>query len=271
MITIRKLASLKSGTRQRKCVRLLEILLQSLRQNDPFDFEYLVGIVGLVDGDDGVFSPTTITMARDLLITLRERSFTKEGLVWPLADLVYMMHLDLHMERADWDFIDRSDGRLDRTHRTVMPFTVVLDRIRSPFNVGSIFRTADSFGVRDIQLVSPCASPEHPRSLRTARGCTATIGWETRSPQGMIEALQGKQVFALELGGLEISSFPFPNEGVMIVGSEELGTSGELLQVADDSLGRVSIPLAGSKGSLNVSVAFGIAMHAWYSNVSSEV
>ena len=49
----------------------------------------------------------------------------------------------------------------------------------------------------------------------------------------------------------------------MIIGSEELGVSPNALARADASLGRVSIPILGAKGSLNVSVAFGIAMHAW--------
>ncbi len=50
-----------------------------------------------------------------------------------------------------------------------------------------------------------------------------------------------------------------------MVGSEELGVSPELLALADASLGRVSIPLAGTKGSLNVSVAAGILLHTWFS------
>jgi TrmH family RNA methyltransferase len=49
----------------------------------------------------------------------------------------------------------------------------------------------------------------------------------------------------------------------MIVGSEELGVSPEALRKADASLGRVSIPTIGAKGSLNVAVAFGIAMQSW--------
>jgi TrmH family RNA methyltransferase len=49
----------------------------------------------------------------------------------------------------------------------------------------------------------------------------------------------------------------------MIAGSEELGVNPKTLELADRSLGRLSIPLYGAKGSLNVSVAFGIALHAW--------
>jgi TrmH family RNA methyltransferase len=151
----------------------------------------------------------------------------------------------------------------------MMPFTVVLDRLRSPFNVGSVFRTADSFGVSSLLLVSPGASATHPRTLRTARGCTQTVRWEELGEEEAAERLAGGDVFALELGGTAVTQFPFPREGTVIIGSEELGVSPRLLGIADRSLGRVSIPLFGSKGSLNVSVAFGILMHAWHASVSS--
>jgi TrmH family RNA methyltransferase len=70
-------------------------------------------------------------------------------------------------------------------------------------------------------------------------------------------------VFALETGGTPLRDFAFPQTGVMIVGSEELGISPEALTLADVSLGRVSIPCYGAKASLNVSAAFAIAMQAW--------
>jgi TrmH family RNA methyltransferase len=78
-----------------------------------------------------------------------------------------------------------------------------------------------------------------------------------------VESLGG--VFALELGGTSIDRFEFPRSGVVLVGSEELGLSPDALRLADRQFGRVSIPLGGAKRSLNVSVAFGILMHAWRS------
>jgi TrmH family RNA methyltransferase len=69
--------------------------------------------------------------------------------------------------------------------------------------------------------------------------------------------------FALETGGTPLRDFSFPQTGVMIAGSEELGISPEALSLADARLGRVSIPGYGAKASLNVSAAFAIAMQAW--------
>jgi TrmH family RNA methyltransferase len=77
-------------------------------------------------------------------------------------------------------------------------------------------------------------------------------------------------VFALELGGKPIDGFTFPRSGIVLVGSEELGLSPDALRLADGQFGRVSIPLGGAKRSLNVSVAFGILMHAWHRALTRE-
>ena len=71
-------------------------------------------------------------------------------------------------------------------------------------------------------------------------------------------------IVALELGGTPLSSFRFPECGVLLVGSEELGLSPESLELAE---GRVSIPMAGAKRSLNVAVAVGIVLQAWYTRL----
>ena len=93
------------------------------------------------------------------------------------------------------------------------------------------------------------------------------LPWEVAE----LESLQGAAggLFALELGGTPLERFAFPSSGTVLVGSEELGLSPEALGLAENGLGRVSIPLAGSKRSLNVAVAFGILMQAWRSSLES--
>ncbi len=263
MITIAKLSSLPAGTRLRKCARILEEAAWQLRHELACDEAYVRAVCSLVANsvDTGAESPE-----RYACIAMSEGR-----LAWrEVADAALSLHACLGLERADWDFREASDGSLDAEVRDVMPFTVVLDRLRSPFNVGSVFRTADSFAVSSLLLVSPGAGATHPRTLRTARGCTRTVRWEELDEEQAVARLTGKDVFALELGGTAVSEFSFPREGVVIIGSEELGVSPRLLGIADHSLGRVSIPLFGSKGSLNVSVAFGILMHAWHTSVLSQ-
>ena len=93
-------------------------------------------------------------------------------------------------------------------------------------------------------------------------GCVDILPWERR--ELFLEGCNWHgPVFALETGGIPLNQFAFPRRGLLIAGSEELGVSPQALAAADASLGRVSIPCYGVKGSLNVSVAFGIVMQAW--------
>ena len=187
----------------------------------------------------------------------------------------------LGMEPAEWDFAYahspalaalRSEviphcGEIPRCGdipRKTFPLRMYLDDIRSPFNVGSIFRTAEAFGAEKILLSPLCPSPEHPRCVRTAMGAVSMLPWER--VEGEVLKLE-KNLFALEQGGTPITEFQFPAEGLVILGAEELGVSPEALALADEGLGRVSIPLYGAKASLNVSVAFGILMNVWTARV----
>jgi TrmH family RNA methyltransferase len=97
-------------------------------------------------------------------------------------------------------------------------------------------------------------------------GCIDIVPWERQNFFGASELespVPPCPVFALETGGVPIEEFSFPRRGLLIAGSEELGVSPRALAAADASLGRVSIPCYGAKASLNVSVAFGIALAAW--------
>ena len=90
-------------------------------------------------------------------------------------------------------------------------------------------------------------------------GCNKVVPWDV----GGLETLKNGAVFALETGGNPIETFDFPQGGTVILGNEELGVSPEARKYAEESLGIVSIPLYGVKGSLNVTSAFAILMHSW--------
>ncbi|MDR2181452.1 MAG: TrmH family RNA methyltransferase, partial [Treponema sp.] len=159
---------------------------------------------------------------------------------------------------ADWDFIDH-EGRLDAARRGCFAgMCVYLEDIRSPYNVGAMFRSAESFGAERVYLSPRCADPLHPRAQRTAMGCTGVLPWERRE----LPELAGPR-FALESGGTALRDFTFPRRGILIAGSEELGVSPAALLSAAGSWGRVTIPHYGAKASLNVSAAFAIVMQAW--------
>jgi RNA methyltransferase, TrmH family len=260
MITVRKLARLPERTRIRKAANVLGEFVRMAQRGDQVDRIYIRELLRCEELLSVLPGSTTMAMraGADSLKELEDRQ-----LAVLLDDLQYLLLGAVGASVADWDLHDMQTGTLDRTQRVLMPFWVYLDRVRSPFNVGSLFRTADSFGVTKILLEEGSASPKHPRAVRSARGCIDTVDWEITRSHSFDQDPHGP-VFALELGGTPIDRFTFPARGTVIVGSEELGVSPEMLAIADRSLGRVSIPLAGTKGSLNVSVAFGILMQHWY-------
>ena len=171
---------------------------------------------------------------------------------------------------AEWDLVIAphknplaEDGTV--AERNFYPGTAVYaEDIRSPFNLGSIFRTAEGMGAEKVYISPGCVDPEQPRAVRSGMGCIETMGWDRIS----IEDLpQDVPVFALETGGTPIDEFKFPEKGICIIGSEELGVSPQALKRA--TYGTVTIPMIGLKASLNVGVAFGILMQKWCEYLSS--
>ncbi|MDR0444010.1 MAG: TrmH family RNA methyltransferase [Treponema sp.] len=202
----------------------------------------------------------------ELTAGLESAENTAAMLIRALNTVKHLLLAETGRSQADWDFTG-SDGRLDPSRRRVFAgMMVYLEDIRSPFNVGAMFRTAESFGAEKIFLSPFCADPLHKRANRTAMGCVEVLPWERRELFTADELTV--PVFALETGGIPLAEFPFPRQGLLIAGSEELGLSPQALAVADASLGRVSIPCYGAKGSLNVSVAFGIVMQKWGQSVA---
>lgn len=171
---------------------------------------------------------------------------------------------------AEWDLVIAphktplaEDGTV--IERNFYPGTAVYaEDIRSPFNLGSIFRTAEGMGAEKVYISPGCVDPEQPRAVRSGMGCIETMGWDRIS----IEDLpQDVPVFALETGGTPIDEFKFPEKGICIIGSEELGVSPQALKRA--TYGTVTIPMIGLKASLNVGVAFGILMQKWCEYLSN--
>ncbi len=256
MITLKKLDTLKSDTRMRKVVRILE----SMGRGELFEGEYLKGLLErIIQTDEQRVTQETRERSARLLdvSSCDDRRF---------QDLAYALASDMGANFGDWDFYDENEV-LDRSVRTEFPISLLLDKIRSPFNVGSMFRTAESFGVSNIYLTKPGAAPDHPRTLRSAAGATSVVPYTSGESEEILQLVKDRPVFALEVGGEDIRSFDFPSNGVMVVGSEELGVSPEMLSLARSSAGIVSIGLYGAKGSLNVSTACAIALHEWVSRL----
>tara|TARA_B100000315_G_C14086066_1_gene367026 strand:+ start:78 stop:536 length:459 start_codon:yes stop_codon:yes gene_type:complete len=135
--------------------------------------------------------------------------------------------------------------------------------IRSLWNVGSFFRTADAFGVKKIYLTGYTGLPPRREISKTALGADEWIPWEHhKDPQEVIKQLKmdGWKIVALELTdkAVEISEYSPSEKICLVVGHEVTGVPKELLDVCED---HVQISMQGKKESLNVAVAAGIALH----------
>jgi len=262
MITIRKLSKLPPGSALRKTTRLLqgfEIDLASDIYPNPIYLQDLITFILLFDE----FSEDELQSIKKIKLDYENNNCE---VLRTCNNLRHLLLKHMNEEPADWDLLPSNKAlkrnNQDNKHKD-LPFKIYLDDIRSPFNIGSIFRTAESFGVGKIFLSPGSSSPEHKRAIRSSMGCTDIVPWENFDCSRM----EGENVFALELNGDPIEHFKFPDKGIAILGSEELGVSPECLKLADKSYGRVSISLAGTKGSINVSVAFGILMYNWYTRI----
>jgi tRNA G18 (ribose-2'-O)-methylase SpoU len=182
------------------------------------------------------------------------------------------------MKKLTHDEISEKRYTLENLHETKkLPIYVLLNSIRSNYNVGSIFRTSDGAMIEKLYL---CGYTPHPPKieeqieekkstsgkkeiLKTALGSTESVSWEyVKNPVDVIRMLRndGVKICALELTSksknyydIKKSNFPL----CLIVGNEITGVAQELIDLCDFS---IEIPQYGIKQSLNVAVAYGIAV-----------
>lgn len=168
------------------------------------------------------------------------------------------------MRKLTHDEISLKRSTLDTLHQVKkMPVHVVLNSIRSNYNVGSIFRTSDGAMIEKLYLCGYTPCPPKKEVLKTALGSTESVSWEyVKDAKTIIDKLksEGIKITALELTDrsktyYEISKSDFPI--CLVVGNEITGVPQELIDLCDQS---IEIPQYGIKQSLNVAVAYGIAI-----------
>jgi tRNA G18 (ribose-2'-O)-methylase SpoU len=182
-------------------------------------------------------------------------------------DLTLLWSLMVPIERehsrtriVDDSFLPATDDRTARPELLPMPVSVVLENIRSAFNIGGIFRTGECVGIEEIVLSGYSATPENDSVGRAAMGCEDMIPWsQHRHTSSAILRMKEKKrtVVALETLG-EAPSYnetdlPFPC--AILLGNERFGLNRTTLSAADMV---VNIPTHGRKNSLNVVAAFAI-------------
>ena len=156
---------------------------------------------------------------------------------------------------------------------TRFPVYILLDNVRSLYNVGSIFRSADGARVTKLYLCGYTPHPPRKEIEKTALGATATVPWEyVKDPHLVISQLKQRGIHICLLEQTDQSEqyyliqknrFPL----CLVVGNELSGISKEIIAQADSA---VEIPMFGMKHSLNVAVALGIVLFEFINILNSQ-
>jgi tRNA G18 (ribose-2'-O)-methylase SpoU len=144
-----------------------------------------------------------------------------------------------------------------------LPVTIVLDNVRSMYNVGAFFRTADATAAEKLLLTGITAYPPKNAITKTALGAEETVPWEHHwDPLPMVHALaaRGYEVALVETSLHAVDLFDWqPGFPVcLLFGHETDGVRAELAALADT---HVRIPMLGHKHSLNVATAGGVVLY----------
>ncbi len=155
------------------------------------------------------------------------------------------------------ELLERQKGRRQEPK---LPLSILLNDIRSLYNVGSIFRTADGIGVEKIWICGITGFPPDPQISKTALGAEEEVPWEYRKEAcSVLRELKAKgyQIVFLEqvAGSMPYQEYEPAPPVCLVVGNETMGVSGELLGLCDRT---IEIDMAGLKNSLNVAVALGV-------------
>jgi 23S rRNA (guanosine2251-2'-O)-methyltransferase len=167
------------------------------------------------------------------------------------------------MQKLSMEALNRKSAEeCKRSEKT--PVIAVLENIRSAYNVGSVFRTADAFLLEGIYLTGYTCTPPHKEIKKTALGAEDSVSWQHFPNAGeAIKALKeaGYAVYAVEqvTNSLSLENIRFGSEEkvAVILGNEVSGVEEETILLCD---GCIEIPQIGMKHSLNIATAAGVVL-----------
>ena len=148
----------------------------------------------------------------------------------------------------------------------------VLVSIRSLYNVGALFRTADALGATKVYLTGFTGTPKQPKLKKTALGAEESVAWEyIKSASTVIKQLKeaNYEIIGLEKtkDSLDIRNWDPSKKTAILLGNEERGLSPRIMKQCDKI---VHLPMLGLKESLNVTTAAGAIGYDWLSKISRE-
>jgi len=141
------------------------------------------------------------------------------------------------------------------------PVVLALDGISDPGNLGTILRTADWFGFRQVVLSKDCTDVYNAKCISATMGSFTRMQWVYGD---LTEILENKNVLGCFMDGENVGAISPDFPAVLLIGSEAHGIRSEAEKAVKK---RISIPGAGQTESLNAGVAAGIVMHALFSQI----
>lgn len=167
------------------------------------------------------------------------------------------------MRKLSMDELNRKSVNEFKSSEKI-PVIAILENIRSMYNVGSVFRTADAFLLEGIYITGYTAQPPRKEIDKTALGATETVSWRhfstTREAITYLKAM-GYKSYAVEQVDKSVSLEKFndikEDRVALVFGNEVSGVEQETILLCD---GCIEIPQFGMKHSLNISVAAGIVL-----------
>ena len=135
--------------------------------------------------------------------------------------------------------------------------SLMLDEIQDPGNMGTIIRTADWFGIKDIICSNECVDCYNSKVVQASMGSVSRVNIIYKELQAFIDEHKGIKIYAATLGGKTLTSFGKITEGIVLIGNESKGVKENLVRLAT---GQITIPKYGGAESLNAAVACGIIL-----------
>lgn len=329
MIDLNKLWQLPAGSKRRKLLLTFGALERDIvgvaDKNNKYDGKiprplYIYRLVEYLLKDPKI-SDLSKSALNELLVPLKKFcDATSEGSESPDIESVEQRACNsarnalmkiLNVTPGEWDLIIAPHNKSDGARAFHSGLFAYIEGLRSPFNLGNIFRTADGLGAEKLFLSPDCVSTSNIRAVRSSMGALDMVPYEVLDIDALHKKMGDTPIFALETGGTPIGEFLFPKRGVVVLGSEELGVnpdtlkkietwgskrcrrdlgncalsfSGErissgseiskdvqLFDESDKNSSIVTISMMGHKESLNVGVAFGILLHEWGKSLSDKV
>ncbi|MDK2818850.1 MAG: hypothetical protein KFW21_05320 [Spirochaetota bacterium] len=267
MINPRKFALL--GTKQKiykiaSTIRNCEI---ALKNGETIDINETLAYTDAIKNQEGRKILKTIEIVEMIrnVHTIKEVSEQIKTLNFAYHDLLDILEQKIDEDKK-FSFIQFDDLNKEAIR---YPWIGILDNLRSPMNVGTIFRSADGFGTGELYLtgITPC--PPHPKLERTALGAENFVPFQyfsTTEEAIQVAKQKSYKIIALEVvePSKNLSEITCFENCAFIFGNEEFGITSSILELCDNV---VRLPLVGKKNSINVGNVFSIVSHYIAENI----